>query len=137
MKARGRKKRRTERNTLIDKVNGISLRGIEALKAAKPKRNTLLTNTKRKKKDSKFIFAEHVVKRNSYFVGMNQRKVGSNMFDKELKGRVSRRGERSKETSKTAFNGVKADKREVVLQFSREIRSNNRFRGNHANNDES
>ena len=104
MKTRGRKKRRAERNALVNKSKRISIWGVEPLKAAKPNRNTLFANAKREKKDGKFIFTKHVVKGNNYFIGMYQREVRDNMFDKELEGRVSIRRERSKETSKTSFH---------------------------------
>ena len=134
MKTRRREKRRTKGNTLFDKVKRISIRGVKALKTAKPNRNTLFTNTKRKKKNSEFIFAKHKVKRNNNFVRMENREVRDNMFDKQFEGRIGRRREGSKETSKTTFSRIKANRREMIFQFSGDVRGNNRFRNNHTSN---
>ena len=57
----------------------------------------------------------------------------NNIGNKRFIERISNRRERFKETSKATFDGFQINERKRIFQFTREIRSYNRFSNNHAN----
>ena len=76
-----------------------------AFKTTKPNRNTLFTNTKREKKDSKFIFAKHVIKGNvDILTNVFDAKSRDNVLNKGFEKRVSDERKRIEESSETTFN---------------------------------
>ena len=71
----------------------------------------LFTNAKRKEENSKFIFTEHVIKRDmNRLVKMSNIEKRYNMRDKRFIKGISNRRKRFKEASKTTFNGFKMNK---------------------------
>lgn len=65
----------------------------------------LFTNTKREKKNSKFVFAKHVIKGNiDDIIRVFSREIGNNVFNEGFEKRVSDRGKGIEETSKATFN---------------------------------
>ena len=76
----------------------------------------MFTNTKREKKNGKFIFTKHVVKRDvNFIIRMFNLEPRNNIRDKRSIGRVSKRRKRFKKSSKTTFNRFKINKREVIF----------------------
>ena len=76
----------------------------------------MFTNTKREKKNSKFIFTKHMVKRDvNFIIRMFNFEVRNNRRDKRSIGRVRKRRERFKKSSKTTFNRFKINKRKMVF----------------------
>ena len=76
----------------------------------------MFTNTKREKKNSKFIFTKHMVKRDvDIIIRMFNFKVRNNRRDKRNIGRVRKRRERFKKSSKTTFNRFKINERKIVF----------------------
>ena len=76
----------------------------------------MFTNTKREKKNSKFIFTKHMVKRDvNFIIRMFNFEVRNNRRDKRSIGRVRKRRERFKKSSKTTFNRFKINKRKIVF----------------------
>ena len=84
-----KKKIRAKRNTLFNNIHRISIRIVFAFKATKPNRNTLSANAKRKEKNSKFVFAKHMVKRNmDIIIRMFDTKFRNNMLNKGFEKRI-------------------------------------------------
>ena len=65
----------------------------------------LFTNTKGEKKNSKFVFAKHVIKGNiDDIIRVLSGEIGNNVFNEGLEKRVSNRRKRIEEMSKATFN---------------------------------
>ena len=76
----------------------------------------MLTDTEREKKNSKFVFAKHVVKRDMNFVvRMFNGETRNNMSNERRVKRVCNRRERGKETSKATFDRFDINGREVIF----------------------
>lgn len=111
-----RKKIRTKRNTLFNNVYRIGIRIVFTFKATKPNRDTLSANAKRKEKNSKFVFAEHMVKSNmNIFIRMFNAEIRNNMINKSLEKRIGKGRKRIKETPKATFNRFKLNERKIIF----------------------
>ena len=77
----------------------------------------MFTDTKRKKKNGKFIFTKHVIKGDMKITIMrvSATKTGNDVRNKRFKKRVSNRRKREKETSKTTFNRFKLNKGKIIF----------------------
>jgi len=131
-----REKISAKRNTLFQKVSLEGIRRIRRMlfKTAKPKRNTLFSNTKREQKNNKFILAVHVVKRYIYFlVRVFNSILRDDVRDERRVARISDRRERSKETTKTTLKRFKVN-RERRECFTSDISGYDRFGANHRSN---
>ena len=106
----------TKGNTLFDEFNRKRFRRTNTFKATKPNRDTLSTNAKRKEKNSKFFFAEHVVKRDMDFViRMFDRILRNNKGNERGIEGISKRRKRVKEASEAMFNRFEMNQREVIF----------------------
>ena len=106
----------TKGNTVFDKFNRKRFRRTNTFKATKPNRDTLSTNAKRKEKNSKFFFAEHVVNRDMDFVVRMFNRIFRNNKGNErgIEG-ISKRRKRRKEAPEATFNRFEMDQREGMF----------------------
>ncbi len=67
----------------------------------------MFTNTKRKKKNGKLIFAKHMIERDvNFIIRMFNFKFRNNRRNEKRKRRISERRKRGKEAPKTTFNRI-------------------------------
>ena len=96
----------------IEKACGLRC----SFKTPKSKRNTLFTNTKREKKNGKFIFTKHVIKRDMNIpIRMFNFKIRDNMRNKRIIKRIGERRKGEKEATKATFNRFKINKGKVIF----------------------
>ena len=70
----------------------------------------------------------------NFVIRMFNEEVRDNERDNRLIEGIGKRREGGEEAPKTTFNRFKVNTRERIFKFTRNIRSNNRFSGNHSSN---
>ena len=90
----------------------------------------MLANAKREKNNSKFIFTEGMIKRDIN-VGIRRFVVRNDMRDNIVEERIRLKRRVIKEPFKSSSSRSRRNEREITFQFFNDIRSNNRFRRNH------